>query len=62
MPDGPVTRTTVRLEADGDATVMRLVSSFPSAEVMAQMEQMQMVEGITSALGQIPALLEDRAA
>lgn len=61
-PGGPVTRTTVRLEADGDATVMRLVSSFPSSEVMAQMEQMQMVEGITAALGQIPALLEDRAA
>jgi uncharacterized protein YndB with AHSA1/START domain len=62
VPDGPVTRTAVRLEADGDATVMRLVSSFPSAEVMAQMEQMQMVEGITESLGQIPALLEDRAA
>ena len=65
VPGGPVTRTVVHLEADGaddSATVMRLVSSFPSAEVMAQMEQMQMVEGITAALGQIPALLEDRAA
>jgi uncharacterized protein YndB with AHSA1/START domain len=56
-PGGLVTRASVRLEADGEATVMRLTSSFPSAEVMAQMEQMQMVEGITAALGQIPELL-----
>ena len=62
VPDGPVTRTAVRLETDGDTTVMRLVSSFPSSEVMAQMEQMQMVEGITSALGQIPGLLAEQAA
>ncbi len=61
-PGGPVTRTVVRLETDGDATVMRLITSFPSAEAMAQLEHMQMVEGITASLGQIPALVEQRAA
>jgi uncharacterized protein YndB with AHSA1/START domain len=57
LDDGLVTRGSVSLEADGEGTVMRIVSTFPSAEVMEQMSAMGMVEGITGSLDQIDGLL-----
>lgn len=57
LDDGLVTRGSVTLEPEGDGTVMRVVSTFPSTEVMEQMSAMGMVEGITESMNQIDALL-----
>ena len=57
LDDGLVTRASVTLEPEGDGTLMRVVSTFPSAEVMEQMSAMGMVEGITEAMNQIDRLL-----
>ncbi len=56
-PTMPTTRTRVVLEPAGAGTVMRLTSSFASAEQMEQLVQMGMVEGLTEAMGQIDAVV-----
>lgn len=55
--DLPTTRTQVVLEETAEGTRMTVTSHFASAEQMAQLVEMGMVEGITSAAGQIDALL-----
>ena len=55
--DLPTTRTEVVLEETSEGTLMTVTSHFASAEQMAQLVEMGMVEGITSAAGQIDALL-----
>ena len=45
------------LTADGAGTVMTLVTTYPSTEAMERMVGMGMVEGLSQALGQIPAIL-----
>jgi uncharacterized protein YndB with AHSA1/START domain len=56
-PSLPSIRTRVVLEPAGDGTLMRLTSSFASAEQMEQLVQMGMVEGLTAAMGQIDDVL-----
>ena len=56
-PSMPTNTTTVRVEADGDGTRMTLVTQYASAEDMAKLVGMGMVEGITLALGQVDALV-----
>lgn len=56
-PAMPTNTTTVRVEADGDGTRMTLVTQYASAEDMATLVGMGMVEGITAALGQVDALV-----
>jgi uncharacterized protein YndB with AHSA1/START domain len=57
-PEMPVTRARVVIEAVADGgTQMTLSSEFPTAEVMAQLVEMGMQEGITLAAGQMDALL-----
>ena len=57
-PDLPVTRVVVTIEAlcDGDSAV-RIHSAYASREEIEQVLAMGMEEGITSALGQIDAIL-----
>ena len=57
-PDLPVTRVVVTIEAlgDGDSAV-RIHSVYASREEIEQVLAMGMEEGITSALGQIDAIL-----
>ncbi|HET9020547.1 MAG TPA: SRPBCC domain-containing protein [Ornithinibacter sp.] len=57
--DGPVTRAVVSLTPTGDGTEMEVRSAFPSAEVMEQMVEMGMEEGMTLAMGQIDGILLD---
>ena len=60
--DLPVTRIRVAIsEVDGRTTRMVLVSSFPSAEAMAQLLEMGMQDGMTAALGQTDDLLASAA-
>jgi uncharacterized protein YndB with AHSA1/START domain len=55
----PTTRTRVDLAATDDGgTIMTVVTTFPSLDAMEQMAAMGMVEGMSAALGQIPALLD----
>jgi uncharacterized protein YndB with AHSA1/START domain len=56
-PDMPSTGTSVSITAVDGRTRMVLLSTFASAEAMAQLIQMGMEEGIQLALGQIDALL-----
>ena len=56
-PDLPTCLMRMTLEADGTGTVLRTVTTFPSLEAMEQMTEMGMVEGITAAIQQIPAIL-----
>jgi uncharacterized protein YndB with AHSA1/START domain len=56
-PDMPTCLMRTTLEADGTGTVLRTVTTFPSTEAMEQMVGMGMVEGITEAIQQIPAVL-----
>jgi uncharacterized protein YndB with AHSA1/START domain len=56
-PDMPTCLMRMTLEAAGAATVLRTVTTFPSIEAMEQMVAMGMVEGITEAVQQIPAVL-----
>lgn len=57
-PDMPITMAQVAIDALADGgTRMILSSTFPTAEVMAQMVEMGMQEGITLAAGQMDALL-----
>lgn len=58
-PEMPITMARVAIEAGTEGgTVMTLTSTFPSEEVMAQMVEMGMQEGITLAMGQMDALLD----
>jgi uncharacterized protein YndB with AHSA1/START domain len=55
----PTTRTRVDLAATDDGgTTMTITTTFPSLDAMEQMAAMGMVEGMSAALGQIPALLD----
>lgn len=57
-PDMPITIAQVAIDALADGgTTMTIKSNFPTAEVMAQMVEMGMKEGITLAVGQMDALL-----
>lgn len=57
-PDMPVTGCDVTLEERaGGGTRMIIVSTFPSVEVLEQMAEMGMEEGLRSALGQIEDVL-----
>jgi uncharacterized protein YndB with AHSA1/START domain len=56
-PDMPTCLMRTTLEADGTGTVLRTVTTFPSVEAMEKLVGMGMVEGITEAIGQIPAIL-----
>jgi uncharacterized protein YndB with AHSA1/START domain len=59
----PVTITVVTLtERDGGGTVMAIETRFPSSEAMEQLASMGMEEGMTAAMGQIPAILAEDAA
>jgi uncharacterized protein YndB with AHSA1/START domain len=61
-PDMPTTSTRVTLDPDGEnGTRMLIVSTFATLEAMQQLEAMGMVEGLTAAIGQIPAILESVA-
>lgn len=56
-PEMPTCLMRMTLEADGTGTVLRTVTTFPSSEAMEKMVGMGMVEGITLAIQQIPAIL-----
>ncbi|MFN8018877.1 MAG: SRPBCC domain-containing protein [Acidimicrobiales bacterium] len=57
-PDMPVSLVRVTLSPrDGGGTSMRIHTTFPSADAMAQLIQMGMEEGMALALGQIDVLL-----
>ena len=54
----PVTSMVVTMTAlDGGRTAMAIESHFPSLEAMEQLTSMGMEEGMSEALGQIPAIL-----
>ena len=55
--DMPTTRARVELVATEVGTRMTVTSTFTSLEQMEQLVQMGMVEGMTSAMGQIDGLL-----
>ena len=58
-PEMPITMARVAIGARAEGgTQMTLTSTFPSAEVMAQMVEMGMQEGITLAMGQMDALVD----
>ena len=57
-PEMPITMACVAIGPRREGgTQMALTSTFPSAEVMAQMVEMGMQEGITLAMGQMDGLL-----
>lgn len=58
-PDMPSTTTHVALEADGNGTLMRITTQFPSLEAMEQVLAMGAAEGMQQALGQIDAILAE---
>lgn len=62
-PNDAMPRTLGRVDLDGSddgaTTRMTITSTFATAEEMAQLEAMGMVEGMTGALGQIDALLAE---
>lgn len=59
-PDMPTTITRVAMdEREGGGTRMSLVTTFPSAEAMDQMIEMGMEEGITAAMAQMDAILQE---
>jgi uncharacterized protein YndB with AHSA1/START domain len=61
-PDFPVTTLHVSIEdIGGGRTRMSIESQFPSAEAMEQIVAMGMEEGLKQAVGQIDAILAERA-
>ncbi len=60
VPDGPVIRAHVELAETPDGTRMTVTSRFATAEQMAQLVAMGMVEGMTLAMGQIDGILAGR--
>jgi uncharacterized protein YndB with AHSA1/START domain len=56
-PSLPVTVARVELTPTDGGTRMTIATRFPSAAAMAQLAEMGMVEGMTEAIGQIPAIL-----
>ena len=59
-PDMPSMIITVSLDPrDGGGSTMSVVTTFPSVEVMDQMIEMGMEEGMTAGLGQIDAILDE---
>lgn len=57
VDDMPVTQMRVTLEAQGDRTRMVITTTFATVEQMEKLVAMQMVEGMTLALGQIDEIL-----
>jgi uncharacterized protein YndB with AHSA1/START domain len=58
--DFPLSTMEVTIEPLGEArTRMRLLTKFPSKQAMEQLVAMGMVEGLTEAVGQIDAILEE---
>jgi uncharacterized protein YndB with AHSA1/START domain len=58
----PTTGIEVVLAAEGEGTtVMTVRSVFPSAEAMAQLDSMGMVEGMTQAMNQVDGLFSEAA-
>lgn len=57
--DMPTTSTRVTLSGQDTGTRMELRSSFASREQMDQLDEMGMVEGLTSSISQIDALLTE---
>ena len=58
--DMPVTTAVVSLESRADGgTLMTVTTTFSSLEQLEQLVAMQMVEGMTEAMGQIDALLAE---
>jgi uncharacterized protein YndB with AHSA1/START domain len=55
----PVVRAEVQLQEVSAGTRMRITSTFDSAEQLEQLASMGMIEGMSSALGQLDALLAD---
>jgi uncharacterized protein YndB with AHSA1/START domain len=56
----PITIARVSIEEIGTGrTRMTIVSTFPSAEAMEQLQAMGMEEGLTEAIGQIDAILAE---
>jgi uncharacterized protein YndB with AHSA1/START domain len=56
----PLTKMTVRLsDRSGGGTRMTIMSTFASAEAMAQLVEMGMEEGMQLAMGQIDAILHE---
>jgi len=55
----PTTTARVELEEISTGTRMTLTSRFTSAEQMAQLTSMGMIEGMTEALGQIDGVLAE---
>ena len=56
----PTTTTVVTLTGRaGGGTVMAIETQFPSLAAMEQLASMGMEEGMTAAMGQIPAILAD---
>ncbi len=60
-PDMPTTMFRVTLSEQDGGTRMTIESKFPSLEVMQQMADMGMVEGMQQAIGQIDAILAEGA-
>lgn len=57
LPEMPVMRMRVELEATGAGTRMRAVSTYASVEAMQQVLDMGVIEGMTGAVNQIDGLL-----
>jgi uncharacterized protein YndB with AHSA1/START domain len=58
----PTTRMAVRVEPTPEGSRFVAISTFPSLAAMEQLAEMGMVEGLSEALGQVDAVLEDLAA
>ena len=56
-PDLPVGTNTFTFEPDGEGTRMTAVTTYPTAEALQQVLNMGVIEGATSAMGQIDGLL-----
>ncbi len=61
-PDMPTTQMRVALaDREGGGTRVTILSTFPSAEALAQMVEMGMEEGLREAMGQMDAVLAESA-
>ena len=56
-PSMPTCVMRCTLTPQGASTELRIVTTYPTTEAMERMVGMGMVEGLTQALGQIPAIL-----
>ncbi|MFT3899524.1 MAG: SRPBCC domain-containing protein [Gordonia sp. (in: high G+C Gram-positive bacteria)] len=58
-PDLPVSKNTYRFTPDGDGTRAEYISVYASDEALAQVLEMGMVEGATTAINQIDEFLKN---